>query len=314
MRRWRLDYMVIRAGLIGFSDGNGHPFSFSAIVNGYNPDLFKRSGWDGIYNYLERKDPSDFGIPDLSIHCVWTQDPTLTKTIAAACKIPIICGTPEEMLNQVDAVIIARDDWRSHLPLALPFLQAGKPVFIDKPLSLDLEELRQLKPYLLNGLLMSCAALRYAVELDQFREDCTREPPIFINGNILIDWERYGVHLLDGIFSAIPFDVESVYSTGDNTRSTILNCKDGSVITLSCLGVTAKTFNISSYSSSSKASYEIDDNFTAFKRTLSNFRNMIISGTPSIPPELTLNIMRTLIAGNLSKNENRLVNLNEISI
>lgn len=306
--------MVIRTGIIGFSDGNGHPFSFSAIVNGYNAELFKTSGWDGIYNYLERKDPSDFGITDFSIHCVWTQDPNLSKTIAGACKIPIICNTPEEMLSQVDAVIIARDDWQSHFSLALPFLKAGKPVFIDKPLSLDIKELRQLKPYLINGSLMSCAALRYAVELDQFREDCKRELPTFINGNILIDWERYGVHLLDGIFSAIPFNVESVYSSGNKTRTTILNCKDGSVISLSCLGLTAKTFNIASYFSSSKASYEVDDNFTAFKRTLSNFRNMIISGAPAIPTELTLNIMKTLIAGNLSKSENRVVNLDEISI
>ncbi len=306
--------MVIRAGIIGFSEGNGHPFSFSAITNGYIPDKFKKSGWEGIYNYLERKDPTDFGISDLTINCVWTQDYKLSETISAACKIPIICNTVEDMLDQVDAVIIARDDWKSHFSLALPFLKCGKPVFVDKPLSLDIEELRQLKPYLMNGLLMSCAALRYAVELDQFREECKRELPIHINGNILIDWERYGVHLLDGIFSAIPFEVESVFSTGQNTRTTILNCKNDRIITLSCLGVTAKTFNISSYSSSSKANYEVDDNFTAFKRTLSNFRNMIISGEPVISADLTLNIMKTLIAGNLSKTENRVVRLDEISI
>ena len=306
--------MVIRAGIIGFSEGNGHPFSFSAIVNGYNPELLKAAGWDGIYNYLERKDPSDFGIPGLSIHSVWTQDPKLSEVIAAACKIPHISSSTEQMLDQVDAVIIARDDWQSHFDLALPFLKSGKHVFIDKPLSLDTAQLRELKPYLINAQLMSCAALRYAVELDQFREDCIKELPAFINGSILIDWERYGVHLLDGIFSAIPFNVESVYSTGNTTRSTILNCKDNSVITLNCLGNTAKTFNISRFSSTSKASYEIDDNFSAFKRTLSNFHNMITSGEPAIPAELTLNIMRTLIAGNLSKIENRAISLDEITI
>lgn len=306
--------MVIRAGIIGFSEGNGHPFSFSAIANGYNPESFKASGWDGIYNYLQRKDPSDFGISGLSIHSVWTQDLELSKTIAAACKIPHISKSTEQMLEQVDAVIIARDDWQSHFDLALPFLKSGKHVFIDKPLSLDIAQLRQFKPYLLNAQLMSCAALRYAVELDQFREDCIQAPPTFISGSILVDWERYGVHLLDGIFSAIPFNVESVYSSGDTTRSTILNCKDGSVITLNCLENTAKTFNISRFSSASKASYEVDDNFSAFKRTLSNFHNMIISGKPPIPTDLTLNIMRTLIAGNLSKIENRVIPLDEITI
>jgi|APSaa5957512535_1039671.scaffolds.fasta_scaffold56615_2 hypothetical protein len=306
--------MVIKVGLIGFSEGNGHPYSFSAIVNGYNPEIFKTSGWDGIYNYLERKDSSDFGITDFSINSIWTQDNKLSETIAAACNIANICDTPEKMLSQVDAVIIARDDWQSHYSLALPFLEAGKPVFVDKPLSLDIKELKELKPYLMSGLLMSCAALRYAVEFDQFREDCLREPPSHINGNILIDWERYGVHLLDGIFSAIPFNVKSIFSSGDKTRVSILSCKDGRIITLNCLGSTAKTFNISTYSSTSKASYEVDDNFSAFKRTLSNFRNMIITGKPSIPPDLTLNIMKTLIAGNISKSENRVVNIDEITI
>ena len=306
--------MVKKVGLMGFSEGNGHPFSFSAIVNGYNKNNFKNVGWDGIFDYLERKDSTDFGIPGLSIDFIWTQDVNLSENIAAACNIPNVCVTQEEMLTQVDALIIARDDWQSHFELALPFLEAGIPVFIDKPLSLDIKQLKIFKPYLVKGQLMSCAALRYAVELDKFREDCFREPPVFINGSILIDWERYGVHLLDGIFSAISYDVKSVFSTGDKIRTTILNCYDERIITLNCLGSTAKTFNISTYSASSKASYEVDDNFSAFKRTLSNFHKMIISGKPSIPVDQTLNIMKTLIAANISKCEQRLVCIDEISI
>ena len=34
------------------------------------------------------------------------------------------------------------------LQMAQPFLEAGLPVFIDKPLSLDISELRAFKPYL----------------------------------------------------------------------------------------------------------------------------------------------------------------------
>lgn len=306
--------MVKKVGLMGFSEGNGHPFSFSAIVNGFNKSKFKNVGWDIIYNYLTQKDSTDFGIPGLNIDFIWTQDIKLSENIAAACNITNVCVTQKEMLNQVDALIIARDDWQSHFELALPFLEAEIPVFIDKPLSLDIKQLKKFKPYLVKGQLMSCAALRYAVEFDKFREDCIRETPIFINGCILMDWERYGVHLLDGIFSAIPFDVKSVFSTGDRIRTTILRCNDDRVITLNCLGSTAKTFNISTFSSSSKASYEVDDNFSAFKRTLSNFHKMIVSGQPSIPVDQTLNIMRTLIAANISKSEQRMVSIDEISI
>jgi len=306
--------MVINAGIVGISEGNGHPYSFSAIVNGYDREKFRDVGWGVIFDYLERKDPTDFGVNDLKISCVWTPEATISRKIAEATHIPTICSTPTEMIDSVDAVIVARDDWECHASIALPFLEAEKYVFVDKPLSLDVEELRKFLPYLKNGRLMSCAALRYAVELDCYREDCRQERPKFIQGTILVDWERYGVHLLDGIFSGIDFNVESVYSSGARSRSTILNCRDGSVIALNCVGSTEKTFNISTYSSGTKASYEVVDNFTAFRRTLAQFRNMIVTGVPSVPPELTINIMKTLIAGNISKDENRVVYLDEVSI
>ncbi len=73
------------------------------------------------------------------------------------------------MLGNVDAVIIARDDHETHLELARPFLEAGLPVFVDKPLSLDLEALRFFRPYLEAGKLMSCSGMRYARELDELR-------------------------------------------------------------------------------------------------------------------------------------------------
>ena len=58
-----------------------------------------------------------------------------------------------------------------HFQMARPFLEAGLPVFVDKPLSLEVSELRAFKPYLERGQLMSCAGMRYARELDEPRAD-----------------------------------------------------------------------------------------------------------------------------------------------
>ena len=49
------------------------------------------------------------------------------------------------LLGKVDAVIIARDDYETHFPMSQPFLEAGLPVFVDKPLSLEISELRALQ-------------------------------------------------------------------------------------------------------------------------------------------------------------------------
>ena len=42
-------------GIIGLSANNGHPYSFSAILNGYDKIYFRQSGWDVILNYLEKE-------------------------------------------------------------------------------------------------------------------------------------------------------------------------------------------------------------------------------------------------------------------
>ena len=52
----------MRVGIIGLSPGNGHPFSFAAIINGYDHSGLAASGWPGIYQYVKRRDPSEFGI------------------------------------------------------------------------------------------------------------------------------------------------------------------------------------------------------------------------------------------------------------
>ena len=36
---------MIELGIIGFSKNNGHPYSFSAIVNGYNYKYFEKEGY-----------------------------------------------------------------------------------------------------------------------------------------------------------------------------------------------------------------------------------------------------------------------------
>lgn len=305
--------MVKNVGMIGTSEGNGHPYSFAAIINGYDKIAMQQSGWPGIFDYLEKKPESEFGIDGFKVTHVWTQSPEESKKIAAATKITYVCENLDDMVPAVDAVIIARDDWKSHFPLAMPFLKAGKAVFIDKPLSLAPDEINVFLPFLRRGQLMSCSGLRYAKELDAYRQHCAIRSPKAIIAAVVCDWEKYGVHLLDGIFSGIPFNVKSVYSVGDVPRSTILECHDGKIINLTCLGLGPKTFNFTIFGEKYRQAFEVDDNFTAFKRTLVCFRDMVCKNEIQIDPNLTVNIMKTLLAGNTSAREKRVVAIHEVT-
>lgn len=47
---------MIKVGIIGLHNkDNGHPFSFSAIINGYDKKNFKSSPYKVILDYLEKR-------------------------------------------------------------------------------------------------------------------------------------------------------------------------------------------------------------------------------------------------------------------
>jgi predicted dehydrogenase len=310
-----MDHLVRRIGILGFSEGNGHPFSFSAIINGFSDTGMGASGWDGIYDYLRQRDASEFGIGDMKVTHAWTQYPEVTRKICDASKIPNGVSEPGHMLGNIDAVIIARDDYESHLPLALPFLKAGLPVFIDKPLTLDLEELRTFRPYLESGMLMSGSAMRYARELDPLRISIPDFGTIkLVRGAIVASWEKYGIHLLEAIFALLNPDPLCVLPTGAAHDSVALLIRDGSVIQIDCLGAAPRTFSIEIFGENQRGAVEITDNFSMFRRALWHFHDSIQSGTPAIDPAQTILLMRILMAGRMAMNENRKVMLDEFQI
>jgi hypothetical protein len=286
--------MVIRIGIVGLSEGNGHPFSFSAIINGYSEKGFSVSGWPIIHDYLKKQPPSEFGIGEAKVTHAWTQDPELTARLCLACKIPVALDDLDSMLGCVDAVIVARDDWRSHYPIAKQFLDAGLSVFIDKPLSLDAKELAYFEPYLNSGKLMSCSGLRFAKELEPIRDYGSLR---CINGTVILNWERYAVHLLDAVFETVSSRPLAVARNIAAHESFTLAMDDGSSFTVNAIGAGVKTFHLDFFGDLNHHHVDLHDNFGSFRRTLVAFYQMCEQSKPVIKPDDTLIIMQTLMAG-----------------
>ena len=119
--------MTIKLGIIGCSIGNGHPYSWSAIFNGYNSLAMKASGYPIISEYLDKEDWPSVRILDAKVTSIWTQDISQSKHIAKASFIENVCSSLNELEESVDAVLLARDDAENHLKFAKQFLIAGKP-------------------------------------------------------------------------------------------------------------------------------------------------------------------------------------------
>ncbi|MFW2591748.1 Gfo/Idh/MocA family oxidoreductase [Aliarcobacter butzleri] len=305
---------MIKIGIIGLSEGNGHPYSFSSIINGYDDEYMSQSGWDNIYMYLKERDISDFGIQDSKITHVWTQNLEESRKIAKASKIDNVVEKYEEMISEIDAVIIARDDYQSHKIIAKPFLDGGKYVFIDKPLSLDIDDLIYFKPFIKSGQLMSCSGIKYAPELDKIKRDLKDFGKIkLIRGTTVKSWEKYAIHMLDGIFSVVPFNVKSVQYNNSNHESFTLFNFDGSIIQIDALGSCELMLRIELFSDTKYYKADTLNSFDAFRRTLWNFIDTI-KNKETTNSLLTLDLMKVLIAGNMSKASNKIIQLDSLGV
>jgi len=305
----------MKLGVIGLNPGNGHPFSFSAIVNGYSDDGFAKSGWPVIHDYLRAKDLADFGFPGVRVTHAWTQDAATTRVLCEASLVDHAVEEPRQMIGAVDAVLICRHDHETHHRMAMPFLEAGVPVYVDKPLSLDVPELIAFRPYLESGKLMSCSAMLYARELDDLRATLAEYGALkVVRAAVVLDWEKYGVHMVDAVLNlgyAKPVAVTRLPARHD---SFAIEMDDGSLFQVDALGESTKNFRLDVFGTKRDSTHQLFDNFHAFRRCLGHFIRMVETGKPQLDPNFTLTSMKVMIAGNMSHAQNRRISLDDVGL
>src|SRR2546423_1459537 len=116
-------------------EGNGHPYSWSAIFNGFRPEAMSGCPYPAIPEYLGKQPAEAFGINGARLTHICCEDPHEAQRVSQASLIPQVVTSPTDVIGQVDAVIIPTDKGQEHVERARPFVEAGLPVFIDKPLA-----------------------------------------------------------------------------------------------------------------------------------------------------------------------------------
>ena len=225
---------MLKLGLIGVSEGNGHPYSWSAIFNGYDALAMESCGYPVIPRYLEQQPWPDSRIREAEVTHIWTQDQTISRHVAQATKIATINQRPEDMIGAIDALLLARDDAEHHYLHAKPFLEAGLPVYIDKPIALSVDALESLYALqLYPGQIFTCSALRYSDEC--LLHDDDRKEIGQIRQVIAItpkSWEKYAVHIVEPVIGFLDPEDKPLhfYPLSNNypllNNSLLLNNKD----------------------------------------------------------------------------------------
>lgn len=264
---------MIRIGIVG-SD-NSHAERFSEITNLENP-------------------PKGLHVEGTKVVAIFGEEEERTKEVAEHGRIPRIVKDPREMLGLVDAVMVVFRHGDKHYPYASPFIEAGIPTFIDKPLTLKAEEAEKLVELAekRSTPLTSFSTLRYAENTVEFIKKTEEIAPLTAGvsaGPADAEEHRqygglpfYGIHAVELMLATFGYEVESLLAA-ERQKNILVSVKyrDGALVALYFLGNASYVFHLVAYGKEGHLENVVDAS-TCYADGLKVFLKMIETGKPPL--------------------------------
>ena len=297
---------MLKLGIIGLNEGNGHPYSYAAIINGYDhTELMARCPYGLIREYLPRDHGNKQTVDMAKVTHIWTQDRTLSENVAKVSLIPNVVEQLEDMAREVDAVILARDDPWNHLEMARPFLQRGMPIFIDKQLAANPRDLAEILSLAGPSYpLMAGSPARFTRDLERAKKVLDVARVRSIHGMSRVSWMRYGHHVFEGIAVLFGTDVLWVRSLSMRAGHDIVQIKyaSGPSVILEFVNDIALPIQFTCFSEGKEPlSVPFADFYHSFREMLLAFLHLVRTGERVFPYEEMVTIANVVMAGDLSK-------------
>ena len=314
----------IRIGMVGFTEGNAHPFSWSAMINGnYDAELMQeycKTLYPTIPQYLSKQPAHTLGIPGAKVtHICFTgfvgrEDAEICAKING---IPNVVDRPEDMIGYVDAVIMATDDGNEHVERCRPFIEAGIPMFIDKPLVNTEEDLRTFVKWHKEGArFISGSCMRYKKDQEPFYTNRYELGQIkYICSPMIKKYETYGIHALERMYPLLGEGFVSVRNTGTKEK-TVVHIKHSNGCDVNIIqGYGMASLGMMVLGSYQGHMFNSSDSYYAFKKQLDMFVHWLRTGEEPFPFSETVELMKLVIGGLRSREEGgREVFLDEIKV
>lgn len=196
---------------------------------------------------------------DATVHSIWGEDDSRTLEVAEKVSIPNIGSSPEEAVADSDLVFVVTRHGGLHLDLARVAIDAGKPVFVDKPFTVTPDDARQLVTLVEKAgvPMVSFSTLRYGSDTVAFEQRMSKVKPVRYasytgpasrqneHGGLIF----YSIHTVELMLHLHGIEVNSVYAierpAGVEKSNITATCSydDGTLVTLAFIGDGAYHFH-----------------------------------------------------------------------
>lgn len=223
----------------------------------------------------------------------------------ASIGVPIV-GSPEQLMEQIDGVLILSLCGDCHLERARPFLEAGIPTFIDKPLACsvsDAEEIIKLADQN-QATLLNSSALRFSREvqesalknqqLGRTNGAITYGPAKRADGNPGLF--HYGIHSVELLFELLGSGCETVSTTWSEEAEVVTGVwADGRIGTVRGNRTGVTSYGYVAFCEDGVLSETVSTRFT-YRNLCREIVRTFDSGQPSVTHASSLNVVRFVLA------------------
>lgn len=306
----------VKLAMVGMVEGNGHPYSWSAIINGYNPAKMADCPYPVIPEYLGEQPRDEISIAGAEVTHIWADKKRDAEDVAEATYIDNVVNNPEDVIGEVDGVIIPTDNGDNHVSRVKPFIGTGIPIFVDKPLSTNVDDLSQFIKWYKDGhKITSSSAMRYAPAVDSIVKNLDSLGKVrWITNGTHKTWKRYGIHTLEPIARLLGpgFDTVSCTTKEDTKIFTVSHAAGPTISIAVSYDMRGSFSHISLYGTKEGRSFHISDTYTSFRRQLISVIEFIKKDVEPVPFIETIDLMACIIAGQWSFERNDTVSTPEV--
>jgi predicted dehydrogenase len=300
--------LVIRFGLVGTN--TSHSRVFASIFNGSVERAPAIAGgrvvaiW-GDASSEARALQAQRRLPD-------------AQALAHSHQIETVVADSKDMIGQIDAVLVIDDTGlgAAHGRLAQPFIAAGIPTFVDKPMTLDLHEAVALFDLAAQQdvPLMSSSALRYAREVAELQERAMKLGAL--SSVISVgpgDWYNYGVHAVEMFQTLVGPGARWVHCFPAAERDVVIvGYDEGPAVVVETLRDAAYLFHLVAYGANGWTECEVTDSDGFYTGLMAAVLQMVQTGHAPVSRAQTLEVLAVLHAALRSAATGRRVLLDEI--